>query len=120
MECVVEYTDEFGGWWSTLTEEQQIDVSAVINLLEVKGTKLDFPYSSGLHGSYYSHMRELRVQSSGNPLRILYAFDPRRVAILLIGDNKKSNKRWYDRYIKIADKLYKDHLEQLKRENLIP
>ena len=30
-------------------------------------------------------MRELRVQHRGNPLRILYAFDPRRVAILLLG-----------------------------------
>ena len=50
-----------------------------------RGPDLPFPFSSGIKGSRHEHMRELRVQSSTKPLRIFYAFDPRRAAILLIG-----------------------------------
>lgn len=59
-------------------------------------------------------MRELRTQYRGEPYRILYAFDPKRCAILLIGGNKTGNKRWYEIYIPIADKLYDEHLDSLK------
>ena len=65
-------------------------------------------------------MRELRIQHTGNPYRVLYAFDPRRTAILLLGGNKSGNDRWYEEYVPIADKLYDEHLETLKREGLIP
>jgi len=59
-------------------------------------------------------MKELRVQSSGNPYRIFFAFDPERRAILLIGGNKKGDKRFYDKYIPLADKLLDQYLEGLK------
>jgi len=81
----VEYTDEFGEWWDTLCETEQIDVDAAVRVLEQKGPSLPFPYSSGVNGSKHSHMRELRIQHTGRPYRVLYAFAPRRVAILLIG-----------------------------------
>ena len=64
-------------------------------------------------------MRELRVQHQGRPYRVLYAFDPRRAAILLIGGDKTGNERWYDEFVPIADRLYDAHLETLKREGLI-
>lgn len=64
-------------------------------------------------------MRELRVQSQTNPIRILYAFDPRRTAILLIGGNKRGNNRWYKTYLPIADKLYSEHLTELEKEGLL-
>ncbi len=64
-------------------------------------------------------MRELRVQSQSYPIHILYAFDPRRVAILLIGGNKRSNNRWYKSYLPIADKLYNEHLIELEKEGLL-
>ena len=63
-------------------------------------------------------MRELRIQSAGDPIRIFYAFDPRRSIILLIG-NKAGNDRFYRRYVPIADNLYDEYLEELKRERLI-
>jgi hypothetical protein len=63
-------------------------------------------------------MRELRIQSGGNPLRIFYAFDPRRTAILLIGGDKTGNDRFYEDYPKLADKLYDTYLEELMREGL--
>jgi hypothetical protein len=119
MKCNVEYTDEFGAWWNTLSEDEQEDVAAIVGLLEEKGTQLPFPFSTGVGSSKHSHMRELRVQSKSNPLRILYAFDPRRTAILLIGGNKRGDKRWYKTYVPIADKLYADHLAELKKEGLL-
>ncbi|GJE02992.1 hypothetical protein GMJLKIPL_4943 [Methylobacterium isbiliense] len=51
-------------------------------------------------------MRELRVQSGGAPIRIFYAFDPRRTAILLIGGDKTGGDRFYDEMIPTADRLY--------------
>ncbi|MCB0168702.1 MAG: type II toxin-antitoxin system RelE/ParE family toxin [Anaerolineae bacterium] len=76
-------------------------------------------YSSQIHGARHTHLRELRIQHHGQPYRVLYAFDPRRVAVLLIGGNKIGDNRWYDTYIPIADRLYDEHLEQLKKEGLI-
>jgi len=78
-----EYTNEFELWWQTLRENQQNDIVSVIRILKEKGTQLSFPYSSDVKGSKNSHLRELRIQSGGKPIRIFYAFDSRRVAILL-------------------------------------
>jgi hypothetical protein len=61
-------------------------------------------------------MRELRVQHQGRPYRVPYAFDPRRTAILLLGGDKTGDDRWYEVYVPIADRLYTEHLEQLKKE----
>ena len=69
MKWEVEFTDEFGGWWRTLTEEQQDDVAHTVGLLAELGPALDFPYSSKVNSSRHSHMRELRTQSGGRPLR---------------------------------------------------
>lgn len=115
----IEYTDEFGAWWSLLNESEQDDIAATVGLLEAKGPSLPFPFSSGIERSQHSHMRELRIQHAGNPYRILYAFDPKRSAILLLGGNKRGNDRWYERYVPIADNLYDEHLRTLKQEGLI-
>jgi len=64
-------------------------------------------------------MRELRVQSGGKPMRVFYAFDPRRTSILLIGADKTGDERFYDVYVPIADDLYDTHLEELRKEGLI-
>jgi len=112
----VEYTDEFRVWWDTLTESQQDDVAAAVQLLMDDGPQLRFPHSSGVEASSHSHMRELRVQSGGRPLRMFYAFDPRRIAILLIGGDKTGDDRFYDTYIPIADRLYETYLDELRRE----
>lgn len=120
MAWSVEYTDEFGAWWTSLSAGEQEDISAVAEILMERGPDLPFPYSSGVGGSKHSHMRELRVQSGGQPIRVFYAFDPTRAAILLIGGNKTGDKRFYKRMIPIADRLYDEHIAQLKREGLIP
>ncbi|WP_216326039.1 type II toxin-antitoxin system RelE/ParE family toxin [Deinococcus aestuarii] len=115
----VEYTDELEGWWEGLSEAEQESVAASVGLLEARGPHLEFPHSSGISQSRHPHMRELRVQHAGRPYRILYAFDPRRSAILLIGGDKTGNSRWYDESVPIADTLYDGHLETLRREGLI-
>jgi hypothetical protein len=115
----VEYTDELGTWWATLDEAAQDDIVAMVALLEARGPQLPFPYSSMITGSRHGHMRELRVQSRGEPFRVFYAFDPRRTAILLIGGNKSGNDRFYEQMIPVADTLYDIHLEELRREGAI-
>ncbi len=62
-------------------------------------------------------MKELRVQYKTKPYRILYAFDPRRTAILLIGGDKSNNKLWYETFIPLADKLFQNHLEEIRKED---
>jgi len=119
MSWDVEYTDEFGDWWRGLSEDEQISVAASVQLLEVRGPNLGFPHSSGIHGSRHGHMRELRTQHEGRPLRTLYAFDPRRNAILLLGGDKTGNERWYETNVPVADRLYDEHLDQLRKEGLI-
>lgn len=116
MEWEVEYTDEFGEWWDSLSEAEQVEIDAVVRLLEMKGPQLPYPYSSGIKGSKHDHMRELRIQHAGRPYRTLYAFDPRRMAILLIGGDKTGNKRWYEVNVPIADRLYDEHIEALMKE----
>ena len=119
MEWRVEYTDEFEAWWDSLDEEEQESVAAYVMLLEKRGPSLPHPYSSGIHGSRHAHMRELRVQHKGRPYRVLYAFDPRRVAILLIGGDKTGDDRWYERTVPVADGLYEEHLAALRKEGSI-
>jgi len=115
-EWLVEYTDEFGEWWDALSEADQIAIAARVRELERRGPNMPFPYSSGVRGSRHREMRELRIQRGGRPIRVFYAFDPRRAAILLIGRDKTGDGRFYERYVPIADKLYDEHLEELKRE----
>ena len=115
----IEYTDEFGVWWNDQTIAVQNDSTAVIDVLEELGPALGRPYSGEIIGSKFKHMRELIVQSGGEPYRILYAFDPRRVAILLIAGCKTGNNRWYEEYIPKADKLYDTLLQELKKEGAI-
>jgi hypothetical protein len=119
MTWEVEYTDEFEQWWESLTVEEQASIAASVELLENFGTNLKFPHSSGINGSQYDHMRELRTQHQGRPYRTLYAFDPRRAAILLIAGDKTGDNRWYEVNVPVADRLYDEHLKQLKKEGLI-
>ena len=119
MPWEVEYTDEFGRWWQGLSEGQQDSMAARVELLMEYGPNLPYPHSSDIRGSRHGVMRELRVQSGGRPLRVFYAFDPRRASILLIGGDKTGNDRFYEEYVPVADSLYDEHLEELRKEGLI-
>jgi hypothetical protein len=111
----VEYVEFFEQWWDSLSETEQESVAVGVALLESQGPTLPFPYSSKVETSRFSHMRELRIQHEGRPYRVLYAFDPRRVAILLLGGDKTGNDRWYEENVPRADREYETHLQMLKK-----
>lgn len=115
MAWEVEVTDEFREWWNALTEAEQVDVDSYVRQLEERGPMLPYPYSSDVKQSKHGHMRELRPQSGGSPLRVFYAFDPRRSAILLIGGDKTGNDRFYEQFVPVADRLYDEHLREIKK-----
>jgi hypothetical protein len=115
----VEYTDEFGGWWNQLDEGEQEAIAASVELLRMFGPNLPRPHADTLKGARHANMKELRTQHEGRPLRTLFAFDPRRHAILLIGGDKTGDSRFYQQMIPLADDLYDMHLETLRREGLI-
>ena len=78
---------------------------------------LSRPHADTVNGSCYSNMKELRVQSKGEPIRAFFAFDTTRKGILLCAGNKAGNeKRFYDEMIQIADREFKAHLKRLKKE----
>jgi hypothetical protein len=113
----VEYTDEFGDWWEQLTPEQQEALAARVALLEQHGPALRRPYVGEISGSDFDPtMKELKCDEGGH-LRILFMFDPRRVAILLWGGDKTGLwNRWYPPAILKADHLYRQHLKELENE----
>lgn len=115
MEWEVEFTDEFEVWWNSLSEDEQEDVAAKVIMLRQVGPALSRPHADVITTSRYPNMKELRVQHQGKPYRVLFVFDPRRVALLLIGGDKTGNNRWYEEFVPLADKIYEQHLKQIKK-----
>jgi hypothetical protein len=113
VEWEVEFTDEFGQWWDSLTEDEQDSVNDVVTLLQREGPKLPRPHADSLRGSKIGNLKELRIQHQGRPYRVLFAFDPRRTAMLLIGGDKTGNARWYQEMIPKAEKIFARHLREL-------
>jgi hypothetical protein len=104
---------EFELWWKGLSASAQESVAFVVKLLEARGPSLEHPYSSSIRGSRLSRLRELRVSHRGRALRVLYAFDPERSAVLLIGGDKGSDNRWYRRNVPLAEQIYAKHCASL-------
>ena len=87
-----------------------------VGLLQAKGPALGRPYADTVYESAYVNMKELRIQHEGRPYRVLFAFDPRRVGLLLIGGDKTGNANWYEENIPKADRIYGQHLRELERD----
>jgi hypothetical protein len=115
----VEFTNEFGRWWETLDVAEQVSLDASVRLLEQLGPHLSRPHADTVSGSRHSNMKELRTQCKGRALRSFFAFDPRRCAILLISADKTGDDRFYERMIPLADQLYDEYLEELRKEGLL-
>ena len=109
----VEFTPEFEVWWNGLETFDQENVSYSVSLLTQFGPALARPHADTLKGCKYPNLKELRVRSGGKPIRVMYAFDPRRVALLLVGGTK-GDSRWYEVHIRQAEQLYAAHLSALK------
>lgn len=104
-------TDEWLGWFRGLDDRDAKSVARAVDILERRGTSLGSPQSSQLKGTRFA-LRELRVQSGGKPLRIIYAFDPARDAVLIIGGDKTGDGRFYTRTIAEAERIWEQYLNE--------
>jgi hypothetical protein len=108
----VELTPEAERWYMGLERRDANRIASAIDQLEQRGPGLGRPYVDSVKGSGFHNMKELR--SRGGHLRALFAFDPRRAAIVLVGGDKTNNWRgWYARNIARADQLYARHLKEI-------
>ena len=111
-------TDNFDEWFADLDENGQAELIAKVELLKLLGPKLGRPHADTLNGSKHANMKELRANKADKVMRVAFAFDPTRAAILLVASDKSgvSQKRFYKRLIAKADELFDAHLAALKRE----
>jgi hypothetical protein len=113
----IETTDTFDEWFDCLDDTDRTNVLASLIVLQERGPMLSRPYADTVNGSCHSNMKELRVQSKGDPIRVFFAFNPERRGILLCAGNKIGNeKRFYDEMVPIADREFTAHLKKLKKE----
>lgn len=105
-------TEEFKRWFDDLTEAEAEAVTFSIEVLKEKGVTLGHPHSSAIQASSEA-LRELRVQARGRPIRVLYAFDPLRRAVLLVGGDKTGDDRFYELVVPKAEKIWRQFLVDL-------
>ena len=114
MAWAVAVSPQFEIWYVELSEAEQESVEFTIRLLEELGPALGRPYADTVYGSRHANMKELRAQHAGRGYRIFFAFDPDRVAVVLLGGIKNDQTRWYNRMIAAADDLFDAHLAKRK------
>lgn len=112
---IIETTDIFDEWFDSLDDTDRENILASLMVLKERGPMLSRPYADTVKGSRHSNMKELRVQSKGDPIRAFFAFDPKRKGILLCAGNKTGDeKRFYEVMIPIADREFTAHLKKLE------
>jgi hypothetical protein len=119
MKWEILVTNEYERWFLGLTNAEQVDVLAMMDVLEVEGPQLSRPYADTLKATCkVSNLKELIIQHAGKPYRVFYAFDPKRRAVLLCGGRKdgKKDKQFYKRMITLAESVFLQHLTS---ENLV-
>ena len=109
-------TDVFDEWFFAQHETLREDVLAIIGILAEMGPQLGRPYVDTLKGCKFSHLKELRIQHDGKPIRAFFAFDPvRRAIVLCAGDKTGVNqKQFYRKMISMAEAEYRRHLVQME------
>ena len=113
MAWEVEVSDEFRAWYDSLDEGEGVSVDTVVDMLVEYGPILGRPHADTLRGSTIANLKELRVQHAGRPYRILFAFDPRRNAYLILGGDKTGDANWYNEAIRRAEAIYEQHLKEI-------
>jgi hypothetical protein len=115
MAWSVATTEVFDAWFTELGDEVQVEVIAKVELLRKLGPGLGRPHADTLKGSKHANMKELRADAEKQVIRIAFAFDPTRTAILLVAGSKQgtNQNRFYKQLIARADKLFDAHLAQL-------
>jgi hypothetical protein len=115
MAWEVEFTGQFETWWNSLAEDEQVEINAKVELLQERGPTLPRPRADVISTSRHANMKELRGKVDNRQLRVLYAFDLRRTALLLLGGDKTGDPNWYETFVPLADDLFDQHLRQLER-----
>jgi hypothetical protein len=111
----IETTEIFNGWYAELEDKDLEAVNAAVTLLELHGPGLRRPVAGHVEISRHANMRELIVKA--HDIRILFAFDPRRVGLLLLGGSKSDRwEAWYEDHVPVADDLWDEHLADLRKE----
>ena len=111
----VQFTTEAERWYMSLEPEDAHAIAAAFDRLAEAGPAVRRPLVGAIRGSRHHNMKEVR--SVGGHLRALFAFDPCRRAVVLLGGEKTGDwKGWYARNIPAADRLYDKHLRTLGRE----
>jgi hypothetical protein len=115
----IEVTDQFREWYEELDAESHARMMAAVERLEAVGPSLGRPLVDQITTSRVKNMKELRPL--GTSLRVLFVFDPRRTAILLLGGDKAESgwNEWYAGAIVEAERLYDEHIEELRKEGEI-
>jgi hypothetical protein len=116
MAWEVEVSDEFLEWYNALDEDELESVHYSVDLLEEAGPILGRPHVDTVRESRHPNMKDLRMQHQGKPYRILFAFDPRRCAYLILGGDKTGDVRWYEKAVPRADDIYDKHLAEIEKE----
>lgn len=111
-------TEVFDAWFAELSPKAKEEVAAKVGLLKIFGPQLGRPHADALKGSRYKNMKELRAEAKGAVLRVAFAFDPNRIAILLVAGDKGgvSQKQFYRRLIEKADALFLAHLAAIGKK----
>jgi hypothetical protein len=117
MEWEVLLAPEFDAWLLKQERGVRVAIAAHAGLLKEFGPALGRPQVDTLKGSKLAHLKELRIQYQGAPWRVLFVFDPKRRAILLVGGNKQGKPRWYKTAIPLAEKRYRRHLAALEKDH---
>jgi hypothetical protein len=111
MAWVVILVDEVTDWYLDLVDHEPATaelVTAAIDLLEADGPTLGRPLVDSIEGSSIRNLKELRPGSRGrSEIRILFAFDPERQAVLLVAGDKAGNwTNWYVDNIPLAERRF--------------
>ena len=110
----VKVTEEYAAWFTTLIKDDltsATQVAQAVAALREEGPALGRPLVDRIQGGRIHHLKELRPGSAGrSEIRVLFAFDPTRSALLLLGGDKTGNwQRWYRENIPIAEQLYLEY-----------
>jgi len=113
-EWEIRVTNELLAWIKALDERTRAQVVDAIDRLAEAGPTLGRPLVDSITNSTIHNLKELRPGSTGRTeVRILFAFDPWRSAILLTGGDKSGDwQGWYQRAIPHAEQLYEEYLKE--------
>jgi hypothetical protein len=109
------YLEEFAAWLDAQDKSLRLRTLAHLEYLKESGPLLRRPYADTLKGSRIANLKELRFKFENAPIRILFAFDPKQQAVIILAGNKQGDKRWYTTNIPIAEKLFNEHLEKQRK-----